>query len=438
VPGPADSLQPAGHRRRRLDLDHEVDRAHVDAQLEAAGGDDGGQPAGLEVVLDERPLLLADRTVVGARDGGGAAVGAAGLRHERRGRRVVGGRLLLGRALLVALGRDLVQPGRQPLGQPPRVGEHDGRLVLLDEVDDPRLDVRPDGGRAAVAVLVEPDRGRHRGSDNVELVEVGHRDDDAEIPLLLAGRGDDLDRPAAAEEPGHLFDGPDRRRQPDALRRLLEQRVEPFERQGQVGAALAAGDRVHLVDDDGLDVPQRLARLRREQQEQRLGRGDEDVGRVPGEPPSLVGGGVAGADADRDVGRGQAEAGGGVPDAGQRRAQVPLDVDGERLERGDVEDPAAVGGVVGHRLRGQPVERPEERRQRLARPRGSHDQGVVGRGDRTPGALLCRRGRGERPGEPRTRGRAEQFEDVCHPPIIARPTDKVGAFAVRHRLAPCG
>ena len=49
---PADALQPAGHRRRRLDLDDEVDGAHVDAELKAGGGHDGGQPPGLQRLLD--------------------------------------------------------------------------------------------------------------------------------------------------------------------------------------------------------------------------------------------------------------------------------------------------------------------------------------------------------------------------------------------------
>ena len=52
VAGPADPLQPGGHRRRRLDLHHEVDGPHVDAELEAARGDHGGQPTRLEVLLD--------------------------------------------------------------------------------------------------------------------------------------------------------------------------------------------------------------------------------------------------------------------------------------------------------------------------------------------------------------------------------------------------
>ena len=65
VAGPADALQPAGDRRRRLDLHDEVDGAHVDAQLEAAGGDQGRQLAGLQGVLDLQPLLPGDRAVVG-------------------------------------------------------------------------------------------------------------------------------------------------------------------------------------------------------------------------------------------------------------------------------------------------------------------------------------------------------------------------------------
>jgi hypothetical protein len=55
--GPTDPLQPGGDRGRRFDLDDEVDGAHVDAQLERRGGHDGGEPARLEVLLDDRPLL---------------------------------------------------------------------------------------------------------------------------------------------------------------------------------------------------------------------------------------------------------------------------------------------------------------------------------------------------------------------------------------------
>src|SRR5205085_12095726 len=66
VAGPADSLQSAGDRNRRFDLNHEVDRAHVDAQLERAGGNQAFQGAGLEHLLDDQALFARDRAVVGA------------------------------------------------------------------------------------------------------------------------------------------------------------------------------------------------------------------------------------------------------------------------------------------------------------------------------------------------------------------------------------
>ena len=92
VAGPADALEPAGDRPRRLDLDDEVDRAHVDAQLEAGRGHERGQPALLERLLDLQPLLARERAVVGADE------------------------LLAGQ---------LVELQRQALGQPAAVGEDD-------------------------------------------------------------------------------------------------------------------------------------------------------------------------------------------------------------------------------------------------------------------------------------------------------------------------
>ena len=65
VAGPADALQATADGAGRLDLDHEVDGAHVDAELEAAGGDDAAEVAALELVLDDDPLLTGQRPVVG-------------------------------------------------------------------------------------------------------------------------------------------------------------------------------------------------------------------------------------------------------------------------------------------------------------------------------------------------------------------------------------
>src|SRR5215211_122185 len=80
VPGASDALEAGGHRLGRLHLNHEVDGAHVDAELEGAGGHEARQLAGLEEVLDDETLLAGERAVVGASDIGGLA--AVLLRDE--------------------------------------------------------------------------------------------------------------------------------------------------------------------------------------------------------------------------------------------------------------------------------------------------------------------------------------------------------------------
>ena len=49
--------RPAGDRARRLDQHDEIDRAHVDAELETARRDDRAQPSGLEIGLHLQALL---------------------------------------------------------------------------------------------------------------------------------------------------------------------------------------------------------------------------------------------------------------------------------------------------------------------------------------------------------------------------------------------
>ena len=86
VPGPAHALEAARDRRRRLDLDDEVDLAHVDAELEGRRRDDAAQPPALEIVLDEGPLVLRHRPVVRAGEQRLGPRRLAGLPHELRGR----------------------------------------------------------------------------------------------------------------------------------------------------------------------------------------------------------------------------------------------------------------------------------------------------------------------------------------------------------------
>ena len=66
VPGATHALQCGGDRGRRRNLNDKVHVAHVDAQLQGAGGDHAAQGSALERLLDEGALLLGYGAVVRA------------------------------------------------------------------------------------------------------------------------------------------------------------------------------------------------------------------------------------------------------------------------------------------------------------------------------------------------------------------------------------
>lgn len=276
---------------------------------------------GLQVLLDLGPLLLGDRTVVGTGDDGRCPLRRARAAHQLgRGVGLLQG--LAGRPLV----GDLVQPVAQTLGQTTRVGEHDRRAVRLDEVGDPLLDVRPDGGllRALLAV---------GGRGPAQLSQVLHRDHHGEVELLARRRLDDLHLALRREIARHLVHGAHRRGEADTPGGLRQQLVEALQGEREMGAALGARHRVHLVQDHRLDARQRVARGRGQHQEQRLGGRDQDVRRAGGQRPALGGRGVTGTDAHLHLRLRQPEPHGLLPDAGQGTAQIPLHVDRECLER---------------------------------------------------------------------------------------------------------
>jgi hypothetical protein len=131
---PADPLQAARDRRRRFDLHHHVDGAHVDPELERRRGDECPQRARLQEILDLHALRPRDRSVMRADEG---------------------------------LARQLVQRAGEPLRQPPAVDEDQRRPVCADDLQEPRVNRRPDRrprvphrGRAARDV-VGPRQLRH-------------------------------------------------------------------------------------------------------------------------------------------------------------------------------------------------------------------------------------------------------------------------------------
>ena len=393
VAGAADPLKARGDRLGRLHLDDEIHGAHVDAELERRGGHEAGKLARLEEVLDDEPLLASERAVVGAGD-------------------VV--RLV---SVVRLLGGELVQAHREPFRSAAAVHEHDRRAVLLDQAQQLGVDGGPDRargrglGRGAEARADQVTASRRGalpavgGIDHVVGIRLAHALDrhvDLQVERLsLAGVDHRALAAHAHEEAPDLLERALSRRQADPLERPAGQLLEPLQGQREMRAALGPGHRVDLVDDHRLGVHEELARPRGEHQVERLGRGDEDVRGLPEHRLALLLRRVAGADRDRDV----------AADALQRRAQVLLDVVGERLQRRDVHEPRAPL-ALGRGRGDQPVERPEERRQRLPGAGGGGDEHVLASRDRRPGLGLSLGGLLERACEPVTYPRVERFERV--------------------------
>jgi hypothetical protein len=140
------------------------------------------------------------------------------------------------------------------------------------------------------------------------------------------------------------------------------------------------GDGVDLVDDHRLDPGEDLTGLRAQDQVERLRGRDQDVGRIAAHGLALALRRIAGTEAGADP---------FCADSLQRRAQVALDVIGERLERGDVDDPDP--GAQPLRLAGEPIDPPQERGQGLARAGRGADQRICAGRDRRPPLRLGRR-----------------------------------------------
>jgi hypothetical protein len=308
--------------------------------------------------------------------------------RDRRGDLAVAGAVGVG---------ELVESHRQALGGAAVVDEDDRRAVRADQLEQLRVDRRPDParGRGGAVAGGRIDHLRLRGG----LAHVLDRHVDAQVERLAHAGVDDRAGPPAGQEAADLVERPLRRRQADPLQLPACGAVEPLECQREMGAALGLGDRVDLVDDDPLRPGEDLARARGQHQVERLGGGDEDVGRAAQHRLAIALGGVAGPDPDLDL----------TADPLQRRAQVALDVVGESLQGRDVDQPrAALVGGLGD----EPVEPPEERRERLARPGRGRDQRVAAGGDRGPRLGLGRGRLGEGAREPITDLGGERRERV--------------------------
>ena len=258
VPRAPDPLQQRGDGARRPDVADQLDVADVDAQLQRRGGHHHRHLRGLELLLGFEPGLARQAAVV--------------RQH-------------------LALAQPVGELVRHSFHQPAGVHEHQGGAVALDLLHDAVVDLGP----------------QRVGGDGPQLL-VRHLDGQVQL-ALVAHVHDGAFRRAVALEPagahqqaGDVVHGFLGGAQPDALKRPSRQRVQPFQRQRQVGAALVPGHRVDLVDDHRVRVLQHLpAALCREKDVERLRRGDEDVRRVRDHALPLGRRGVAGAHGGADV-----------------------------------------------------------------------------------------------------------------------------------------
>ena len=215
VAGAANPLQATTDGTGRLNLHHQIDRTHIDAKLQRAGGDQPLQFAPLELILDDQPLLPTDRpmmrphkwelcVIIGApcqRKGGACVARGIRIARRRRRRRPVGvfgapcqrkGGACVARGIRIARRRrrrrpvgvfgapcqrkggacvarqrglfvgEFVESVGQAFGHAAGVDEDEGRPVRLDELKERRMDRWPDalahgtgGCRAALGAFDE-------------------------------------------------------------------------------------------------------------------------------------------------------------------------------------------------------------------------------------------------------------------------------------------
>ncbi len=154
--GSSGPLESASDAAGGLDLDHEIDAAHVDAELQARGRHQGLELAGLEQLLDV----------------GSAMVGDAAVVSEDQ-----------------LLSCELVQALAQLLAQEPAVREEDRRAVSPDELQEPWVDGRPDA-LVVLALVSKVYRFGYRTLAGLWRAQSGalhvvDRDNDAQVEVRI-------------------------------------------------------------------------------------------------------------------------------------------------------------------------------------------------------------------------------------------------------------
>ncbi len=370
--GTPDPLQPPGDRLRGLDLDYQIDRADVDAQLERGGADDRFEFALLQGVLHLQSFFASDAAVMDAHDppfvaGPGCEI-AQSLGHT-----VLDDGLGAG----IGTGEHFVQPVGHPLGGSAIVGEDESGPVFSNQLADPLEDRNPYapggfpvGGKQSLHAQV------HR-----LLVACVYNRDWARFELR---RGPSVYQFVTAEKMRHVLEGPDGGGEAKPLHGAARQALEPFQAERQVHPPFVARQRVDFVHDDGADGGKEFGRTGIcEHDVQGFGRGDQNVWGVREKPATLGLRCVAGTNGHPGSWKLHAEFFRRFPDAPQRFPQISLDVVVERLQGRYVDQTELVEPPLTQLLK-DPIDAPEESGQRLARAGRREDEGVLAPLDRRP------------------------------------------------------
>ena len=146
----------------------------------------------------------------------------------------------------VILAKNLGQLVRDPFGQAPRVDEHQGAGVLVDQFDDSGVDFSP--------LFVRAD-GREITGGNLDL--------EVEVSLVadVNHRGFTGLGPATDKKIGSAIDRLLGGRESDALKPGGGQCFETFDAQRQVAASLVANQCMDFINDQRVDIGQRFPGL---------------------------------------------------------------------------------------------------------------------------------------------------------------------------------
>ncbi len=335
----ADALQEGRDAVRRSDLADQIDSPNVDAELERRGRDQRFQVASLQARFRSKPFFLRQAAVM------------CGYR---------------------CLAEAFAQLMRNPLGHPPGVHENQRGAVLMNQL-----------GQAVV--ILRPHLVRHH------RVERRTRNLEGQVHLTAMPRVDDraVAGRAAGEKLRHVLDRLLRCGQADPLQRPSGHLLQPLQRDCEVRAAPGSDHRVDFVDDHRPRALQhRPTAFRGQQQVERFGSCDQNVRRRFQHCRALRRWRVAGPHRRGDPRRLEALSFGDSPDPPARLGQILVDVRTERFQWRDIDHSNFVRQRLRETLAQQIVERNQKRRQRFAGSSRRRDQAVAAVANRLPAALL--------------------------------------------------